>query len=264
MKLKQSEFDIFRKILFDEAGINLDNSKLSLVQNRLYTRMLHHKIKSFSEYLKIITFEHKEKIQMINQITTNETYFFREKQHFDFLESIVKNVNQYDKFRVWSAASSVGAEAYSISMILNEHLNTHQWDILGTDINTEVIKKAKRALYDEPWLEKVPTNYKQKYCLKGKGRFKGKFLIDKKLSSNVTFETNNLTIPNNAYGLFDIVFLRNILIYFNSQTKQNVIDNVLLNLKIGGYIIISLTENLEELKVKNLQKISSSIYRRVS
>lgn len=263
MKLNQTEYQLFQKLIFNEIGISLDNNKLNLVQSRLYSRMLHHKIKSFSHYLKIVNENHKEKIQMINLITTNETYFFRESKHFEFLEHLAKKakVNQY--YRVWSAASSIGAEAYSIGMVLNEYLNMNQWSVLGTDINTEVIAKAKRGLYLETWIDKIPHHYRKKYCLKGKGRYQGQFIIDRILQNNITFETNNLTIPNKDISTFDIVFLRNVLIYFDKLTKQKVLDNILNNLKIGGYFIISLTENLDGLDTKKFKKVESSIYQRV-
>ena len=242
MKLKLSEFNLFQKLIFDEIGISLSDSKITLVQSRLFSRLHHHKTKCFSSYLKIVKENHKEKIQMINLITTNETYFFRESKHFEFLASIARNLKVNQEFRVWSAAASVGAEAYSIAMVLDDILTMHQWEIVGSDINTEVIQKAKKGLYYESWIDKIPKDYKSKYCLKGKGRFEGQFIIDRKLLHNTHFYTNNLTVKNNTFGKFDIVFLRNVLIYFNTQTKQKVLDNVISNLKVGGYFIISLTE----------------------
>ncbi len=263
MKLNQIEYQLFQKLIFDEIGISLDNNKINLVQSRLYARMLHHKIKSFSHYLQIVTDDHKEKIQMINLITTNETYFFREDQHFEFLYNITKQIKINQEFRVWSAASSVGAEAYSIAMILDNYLTRSQWEVVGTDINTDVIEKAKKGLYSESWIEKIPAKYRTKYCLKGRGRFEGKFIIDRSLIKNVHFSTNNLTISNKSLGNFDIIFLRNVLLYFNQLTKQQVLDNILDNLKMGGYFIISLTENLDELDTSRLEKVKSSIYKRI-
>jgi chemotaxis protein methyltransferase CheR len=167
-------------------------------------------------------------------------------------------------FRVWSAASSVGAEAYTIAMILDNYLTKHQWEIIGTDINTDVIKKAKMGLYPEAWIDKIPANYKSQYCLKGKGKYEGQFLIDRKLSKNMRFDINNLTILNLSFGMFDVIFLRNVLIYFNSEIKQKVVDNLLKCLNIGGYFIISLTENLNGLDTRKLKKIQSSIYQRIA
>jgi len=270
MNLSRIEFNNFQKLILDEIGISLDDSKQELVQSRLYSRMLYYKMSSFSDYLKLVVKDPQEKTQMINQITTNETYFFREHQHFDFLSSIVRQLPQNPTttinkaFRVWSAASSVGAEAYSIAITLDGILNFNQWQIIATDINTEVIEKAKKGLYAESWLDKIPAEFKSKYCLKGKGKFAGKFLIDRKFSSNIRFDTNNLIIRNFRFGDFDIIFLRNVLIYFNTKTKQQVLNNALVNLKIGGYLIISLTENLDGLDTKYLKKHQSSIYQKIA
>lgn len=263
MKINQAEYQLFQKLIFDEIGITLDKNKITLVQSRLYTRLNHHKINSFSHYLKIVKTDHKEKIEMINLITTNETYFFREEKHFEFLYNIIKQVKINQEFRVWSAASSVGAEAYSIAMVLDNYLTRNQWEVIGTDINTEVIQKAKQGLYPESWIDKIPTKYKTKYCLKGRGRFEGEFIIDRDLIKNVHFCTNNLTISNKTLEKFDIIFLRNVLLYFNQTTKQQVLNNILDNLKMGGYFIISLTENLDNLNIKNLQKHQSSIYQKI-
>ena len=200
---------------------------------------------------------------MINLITTNETYFFREHQHFDFLTSLVKKLDKSMEFRVWSAASSIGAEAYSIAMVLDDNLGENQWQIIGSDINTDVIKKAKQGLYNESLVDNIPLDYKTKYCLKGKEKYEGKFIIDQKLKKNVTFYINNLSIQNNNFGLFDIIFLRNVLIYFSLSTRQKVLDNILKHLKPNGYLIISLTENLDGLDTRNLIKNRNSIYQKI-
>jgi len=264
MILTKVDFHSFKVIIFHEIGMDLDDNKLNLVQSRLYSRIIHYQLESFRSYLNIIKTDYKEMQIMVNLITTNETYFFRETQHFDFISSIIKKMKKNEFFRIWSAASSVGAEAYSIAMILDDLLNINQWDVIASDINTQVIKNAKQGLYCESWIDKIPLAYKTKYCLKGKGRFEGKFIIDRKLSNKISFKTNNLTILNTKFGKFNIIFLRNILIYFNLEIKQKVLNNVLSNLNIGGYLIISLTENLEELDTKCLKKYQNSIYKKVS
>ncbi len=226
--------------------------------------MLHHNTTSFSHYITIIKKDYSEKVKMLNLLTTNETYFFRESKHFDFLSSLVSQAKINQKFRVWSAASSVGAEAYSIAMTLDHGLNLDQWQVLGSDINCDVIKKAKRALYCESWVDKIPQHHKSKYCLRGGGKHTGQFTIDSRLKNNVDFEVNNLTVANSSFGHFDVIFLRNVLIYFNIKTRQHVLNNVLKNLKVGGYFIISLTENLDGLDTRNLIKHQSSIFKKVA
>jgi chemotaxis protein methyltransferase CheR len=262
--LNDKEFKVFQKIIFDETGISLSDSKKMLVQSRLLKRIAFYKMNSFVDYLRYIQINKKEKIEMINQITTNETYFFRELKHFEFIENLAKNRGISETLRVWSAASSVGAEAYSLAMVVDEYLRKDQWEIVGTDINTEVIKKARIGLYPESWVKKIPLKYRQKYCLKGKGNYEGEFLVDRKLITNIKFEKGNLLVKQEGIGKFDVIFLRNVLIYFNDEVKKQVIYNVLSNLKVGGYFIISLTEHLKNLNIKELVQVDSSIYQKVS
>jgi len=260
MRLEQASFEQIKKLLLDECGLNLDKNKFNLVRNRLYERMSFYKIRDFSKYIKILEQSNNEKKIMINRLTTNETYFFREKKHFDFLKEITFKYKNNEPFRVWSAASSIGSEAYSIAMILNEQISAKNWEVLGTDINNEVIKIAKVGLYDEGLIEKIPLNFRQKYCLKGKGKYKGKFLIDKKVLSKVKFLTHNLLDVNLNFGKFNVIFIRNVLIYFDKKTQIKVIKNLLKNLKKDGFLITSLTEHISSLNIKELKKINSSIY----
>jgi len=260
MNLNTVEFDKFRTIIFDEIGIVLDDTKISLLQNRLYSRLTFYKIENFTDYLQIVRQDKNEKTQMFNHITTNETYFFREHQHFDFLNAQIQEQSIKKEFNVWSAASSVGAEAYSIAMLLDDTLHKNQWRVLGSDINTNVIETAKEGLYKESWIDKIPDEYRIKYCLKGKRKFDGKFIIDRKLQNNVKFTRHNLLNEDHSLGLFDVIFLRNVLIYFDAQTKFRVLSNILSNLKVGGYLVIGLTESLENIKIENLKKYQSSIY----
>mgnify|MGYP000005108862 CR=1 FL=1 len=261
IELSQDVYKVYQKLIFSETGISLDNSKISLVQSRLYRRILHYNLTSYADYLRVIQIDNKEKMEMLNLITTNETYFFREESHFNFLIKHLEHTKN-TKLRVWSAASSVGAEAYTLAMILDNYLAKEDWEVIGSDINSEVVKKARTGLYPLGWLDKIPIEYRKLYCLKGKGKFENQFLINRTLARNLTFTTNNLMIPNQVFGVFDIIFLRNVLIYFNEDTKRSVVNNVLKNLKPNGYLIISLTESLQNLKMKSLVQVSSSIYQK--
>jgi chemotaxis protein methyltransferase CheR len=261
MILSESEYTLIQKIIFEEAGITLDESKTSLVQNRLFKRMSFYNFTKFNDYIRIVQFNRDERIEMINQITTNETYFFREMLHFDFLLSLAKQYNSSQPFRVWSAAASVGAEAYSIAMALQSVLGQN-YHVLGTDINTQVVQKARLGLYPESWVEKVPMEYRSKYCLKGKATYAGQFLISPSIIEHVTFQEGNLLKDQKELGMFDIIFLRNVLIYFNETTREIVVRNVLKNLKPGGYLIISLTESIKNLPISELTQTDASIYQK--
>ena len=262
--LNDNEFIIVQKLIFREVGIELQSTKKLLVQSRLLIRLLYYGFTSYLDYIRLIQINSTERIEMINLITTNETYFFREIQHFNYLQKIIIPQHPFkQKLRLWSAASSVGAEAYSAAMILDSSMAKNDWEIIGSDINTEVIKKARVGLYPESWVSKIPIEFRKKYCLKGRGRHEGQFLIDRNIVQNMDFNVGNLLKHNTSVGQFDVIFLRNVLIYFDNDTKQIVVDNVLKNLKIGGYFFISLTENLNMLNTPFLEVVDTSIYKKI-
>ncbi|MFA6195498.1 MAG: protein-glutamate O-methyltransferase CheR [Sulfurimonas sp.] len=261
--LSDSEFALIQKLIFKNVGITLDESKKSLVKNRLIKRLNFYGLSKFSDYLRIAQFNRDEASEMVNQITTNETYFFREQLHFDFLQRIVEQVKTNEELRVWSAAASLGAEAYSIAMVLDSILGASRYEVFATDINTEVIQIAKRGCYPLPWADKISNLYKQNYCLKGKNQYDKQFLISHDLQKNVHFSQANLLEVQSGIGRFDIIFLRNVLIYFNDEIKALVVDNVIKNLKQNGYLIISLTENLRNINNKMLKQVDTSIYQKV-
>ena len=262
--LSSSDYVAFKSLVFKEIGIELGDSKQSLVQTRLLKRVMHHKLDSYGAYLELVKKDSVEKNEMMNLITTNETYFFREQAHFDFLSKELKSYEKSEKYRIWSAAASAGAEAYSIAMLCDSFLPKAKWEIIGTDINSDVIKKARMGLYPEKWVDKIPVNLRKKYCLKGKGRHEGQFLVDRSLSKNMHFSVNNLMLVNREVGAFNMIFLRNVLIYFDEATKKKVVENVMNNLKVGGYLIISLTESLHNIEIKNLKQLNSSIYQKIA
>jgi len=259
--LTDEEFFNFKRLVFHEVGINLDLSKKSLVQNRLLKRLRHYEIDSFLDYFRLVQIMPEEKEVMLNLITTNETYFFREDEHFEILRKIAINHPKDKIFRFWSAASSFGAEAYSVAMVLHDIFGSG-FEVLGTDVNSEVIKKAKNAIFPISMVENIPDIFKKRYCLKGKGEFHGKFVITDELKKQVNFNVYNLLNETNSFGMFDVIFLRNVLFYFDDETKIRIINNILKNLKVGGYLFVSLTENLSFLNIENLDKIEGSVYQR--
>jgi len=262
--LQENEFSTIQKLVFREVGIDLQPSKKLLVQSRLLKRLLFYKFKSYLEYIRLVQINSQERIEMLNLITTNETYFFREIDHFEYLQKvIIPNHPFKKKFRFWSAAASVGAEAYSVAMLLDKTMARDDWEIVGTDINTEVIKKARIGLYPEKWSDKIPAELKKEYCLKGRGRHEGQFIIDRGLVENMEFNIGNLMKFNPDVGRFDVIFLRNVLIYFDDETKQLVVDNVLRNLNVGGYFVISLTENLNMINTPSLESVATSVYKKI-
>ena len=149
-------------------------------------------------------------------------------------------------------------------MVLDHLVGSSSYEVVGTDINTEVLKIAKAGFYPLPWADKISNLYKQTYCLKGKNQYDKQFLIDPKLQENVSFSHANLLDVQSKLGIFDIIFLRNVLIYFNDDVKALVVENVIKNLHVGGYLIISLTENLRSISNKMLKQVDTSVYQKVA
>jgi len=253
--LSLNDFNLFHDLILKETGISLSKNKKNLLQNKIRERMKIKKIKTFKDYYRHILQNNEERAYVINFATTNETYFFREKKHLDMFKKIVKDM---PKVRIWSAAASVGAEAYTLAMILKEMGKS--FEILATDINCEVISKADRGIYPIHWTKNIPIDILRKYCLKGKNEYNGWFMIGNAIKKNIQFKTANLLEPHKEFGLFDIIFLKNVLIYFDDNIKKKVVENVLHNLKDGGYLFISVTENIAHLNIPNLHKIDSSVY----
>jgi chemotaxis protein methyltransferase CheR len=265
--INDAEFKRFSGLIYDIAGITLTDAKKVLLTGRLSKRLTALGLGNYTQYFKYVTDgAHDEELQfMVDLLTTNETYFFREPQHFDFLKQIVPSaLKQGHMYRVWSAAASNGAEAYTIAMILADKLGVDgAWEILGTDISNSMLEQARSGHYRIAEAEKIPREYLKKYCLKGKGAQEGTFLIDKKLRQHVSFEQLNLNVEGmKKIGDFDVIFLRNVLIYFDIPTKQRVVANLIPCLKNDGYFIVGHAESLNGI-TDALKSVEPTIYRRL-
>ena len=256
------EFAQFQRFIFDAAGITLPDSKQALVSGRLTKRLEAHHLETFTEYLRLLSSgQHGDEVQKaVDLLTTNETYFFRETKHFDFLrQQVLAARGQSRPFRVWSAASSSGEEAYSIAMVLADCLGDAPWEVLGTDISTRVLEGAALALYSMERARHIPPAYLRRFCLKGHDQYDGSLLIDRSLRSRVSFRQVNLNTSLPQLGQFDIVFLRNVMIYFNDETKRQVVARVLSALKPGGFFCIGHSESLNDLSTA-VRPLAPSIY----
>ncbi|WP_338477372.1 protein-glutamate O-methyltransferase CheR [Pseudomonas trivialis] len=262
--LDDREFGQFQSWLYRAAGINLSPAKKALVAGRLFKRLKHYELESYGEYFKLImSDQRKGELQVaLDLLTTNETYFFREPKHFDFLrQQVLPKAAPGKLFRVWSAASSSGEEPYSLAMTLAEGLGTTPWEVIGSDISTQVLAKARSGHYAMERAGTLPQPLLSKYCLKGIGRQEGTFLIDKRLRSRVNFVQVNLNEPLPGLGEFDVIFLRNVMIYFDQQTKSQVVARLLPLLRPGGHFIISHSESLNGVN-DTLKLVAPSIYRK--
>jgi chemotaxis protein methyltransferase CheR len=266
MQLTDQEFEFLRKLLYEAAGINLSAEKKALVVGRLTRRIEKLGLTSYGEYFRRIAGVHDpaERQWALDALTTNETFFFREPPHFAYLsEQILPKLAPNAPFRVWSAASSSGEEAYSIAMLLSERLGRRPWEIIGSDLSTKVLDIARRGQYPMERAEKIPKPYLHNYCLKGTGDQEGTFLIDPALRKRVSFQQANLMGPLPQVGQFDVIFLRNVLIYFDLPTKRRVVDNLLPYIKPDGYFFSGHSESLTGL-VDGLLPIKPAIYRKAA
>jgi chemotaxis protein methyltransferase CheR len=246
------------------SGITLKFNDKQLVLSRLTRRLKVNQIGSFHEYISLLETSANltERTAFIDALTTNETYFFREPNHFDFLtKQLVPEVAKLSgKVRIWSAAASQGQEAYSIAMTLASCLTYKPWEVFGSDINQQVLSVASKGIYPLERLSLIPDEFLKKYCLQGSGPMAGLMAISSELKQRVSFDSVNLNDPLPvALGKFDAIFLRNVLIYFDKNTQHNIVRNVLSFLKPGGYFFIGTSEYLDT-DALNLIQVKKSVY----
>ena len=262
--LQKHEFLWIKDYLYKETGIALNDNKQALISGRLEKRLRHYGFSSYSEYFHLLgkpQFEH-ETLMAIDLLTTNETYFFREPQQFDFLTThFLRTHPPSQPLRFWSAASSSGEEAYTLALTVSQFSKFSQWEIIGTDISTRMLEKARQGLYTMSAADKIPSPLLKQYCLKGRDEYEGFFLINSTLRRRVKFMYANLNDELPKLGLFNVIFLRNVMIYFDMPTKQRLIDRIQHHLRPGGYFIISHSESLNGINSK-LQMVSPSIYQK--
>lgn len=266
MTLTDKEFDFLKKLLYQAVGINLTAEKKALVMGRLAKRIKDLGLASYGDYFRLIGEGHDpaERQWAFNALTTNETFFFRETPHFAYLtEKILSAHPRGEPFRVWSAASSTGEEAYSIAMVLAERLGKGQWEIVASDLSTKVLDQARRGVYPMARAEKIPGPYLRNFCLKGVGPQEGSFLIEPWLRQRVRFLQVNLIEQIPEVGIFDLIFLRNVLIYFDPPTKRRVVANLLPHLKPGGHFFSGHSESLTGM-VEGLSPVQPAVYRKPS
>lgn len=264
IELDDREFACFQRFIYDAAGISLSPAKKTLVSGRLSRRIEARQLCSFGEYFDLlIRGEDPDEVQMaVDLLTTNETYFFREAAHFDQLRELaVAARGRPEVFRVWSAASSSGEEAYSIAMVLDDALGSTGWEIVGTDISSRVLQAAAVGHYTMERARNVPPAFLKRYCLKGTGSQAGTLLVVRQLRERVRFLHANLVRELPQIGLFDAIFLRNVMIYFDHETKCRVAERVLARLKPGGHFYVGHAETLNDVSGM-VTTLGPSVYRK--
>lgn len=263
--LGDQEFAQFRDLIYRIAGISMSPAKKQLVCSRLAKRLKHHNFLSYGDYFRLITSPAgKAELQTaVDSLTTNETHFFREPKHFDFLRRQVIPARRTGRgLRIWSAACSSGEEPYSIAMLLDESLGKEPWEVVASDISTHVLEKARHGLYPAERIPEIPKHYLSRYCLKGVGEHHGTMLIEPSLRERVRFMPHNLLDTPAKLGEFDVIFLRNVMIYFDQDTKRQVVAKLLPLLRPGGYFLIGHSESLNGV-TEDVRLVMPAVYRKL-
>lgn len=247
LALQDDAFKRIASLMYDAIGIAFGENKRHLVSSRLAPRIQRLGIPSYEAYLSMITGDPQgEEMQVaIDLLTTNETYFFREPAHFELLERELRQ-RRPQSVEVWSAACSFGDEAFSIAMLLDDLQRTghvgETWSVLGTDVSDRVLRRASAAVFPEERLRAVSRERLRRHCLRGEGDSAGLVSIAGPIRERVRFGWTNLCRPVDTLGPFDVVFLRNVLIYFDQDTKREVVDRVVSRLRPGGLFFVGTAE----------------------
>jgi chemotaxis protein methyltransferase CheR len=270
-KLSDEEFKKLSEFIYVEYGIRMPPVKKIMLQSRLQKRLRELSITSFKEYVNYVFSKEgqdNEVIHMIDVVSTNKTDFFREPIHFDFLANNIVpefiDANQGKRpMKIWSAGCSSGEEPYTIAIILSEcmeKLRPFDFTILGTDISSRILNTAFEAIYKENRAEEIPLNYKRKYFLKSKDRTNPTVRIISELRNKTSFaRLNFMDSSYNINDTFDVIFCRNVLIYFDRDAQEKVINKLCTKLKPGGHFFLGHSESITSMKVP-LKQIKPTIF----
>ena len=257
--LSLQELKKFSQIIYQETGIRITSHKLELVQNRLGQRLHQLNLRSFRAYYDFLNTHWAQELpHFIETITTNETYFFRCPWHFAFLTQQIFPQLPESNVDIWSAASSSGEEPYSLAIALLERLpgaESRKMRVFASDIDRKILKKASEGIYSDYALRFVQPAHLKKYFT---ALNNGKFQVIPKLRQMILLGQHNLQVPF-PKGKMDIVFCRNVLIYFDEQSKIQVFQNLLDALKMGGYLFLGESEIIPNLPAIKRVKASVAI-----
>lgn len=254
-ELNDKDFSLFSRLVYEKCGIHLHEGKKELVRSRLSKRLRELRLPGFSHYLKLLKAPDAEDelVHMLDAISTNLTSFFREKRHFEFLEtegltSIRERMQREERrdLHVWSAGCSSGEEPYSLAMCLQEAQRSGRFQlrILATDLSTRVLETAQAGVYPHSRVADLPQDLVHRYFLKGKGRMQGRVRICPEIRDLVTFRRFNLMDVFPSSLSFDVIFCRNVMIYFDKPTQELLVGKFFNVLRPGGYLFIGHSESL--------------------
>jgi chemotaxis protein methyltransferase CheR len=268
--LQDGEFNLIKEIIHKESGIHLSDMKKALVQSRVMKRLRELKMWNYEDYCDYLANNYDtEIVNLINCITTNKTDFFREPRHFEFLKQTA--LPEFEcagksHIKIWSAGCSIGAEPYSIAMSVLEHFcgrTTPDVKILATDIDTQVLRKAELGIYNASEIECIDIEMLRRYFMRGTGENNGLFKIKDAPKKITSFRRLNLLDDKYPMGgRFDIIFCRNVIIYFDTESRNKLFEKFHSYLNEDGYLIMGHSETLTGL-TNRFSFIGNTIYRKV-
>jgi chemotaxis protein methyltransferase CheR len=263
------DFNWLRELAYQRMGITLSEAKRELVYSRLSRRLRQVGLDSFKDYCTLLQDgDEGEMINFTNAITTNLTAFFREAHHFEHMKTVVlpelfKKKSHARRLRIWSAGCSTGEEPYSIAMVVKESV-PRDWDvkILATDIDSNVLATAQQGIYNEDRVKGIQHHYLKRWFVKGKGSNAGVVRVSSELRDMITFQQLNLMEKWPIHGPLDIIFCRNVVIYFNKETQKNIFNRFADLIDMAGHLFIGHSESLHRV-TDRFELLGKTIYQRV-
>ena len=273
--MSDRDFSLFSELIQNVCGIKMPLAKKTMLEARLRKRMRVLGLGSFREYWNYVDSPQgkmSELVNMIDVVTTNKTDFFREPAHVEYLynealpELLARaGTGKYPGLRIWSAGCSTGKEAYTLAMILKEYSRNEgglDFSIHGTDISTKALESAARGIYNQEKAETIPVAYRQKYLLRSRDPEKQLIRVAPEIRSHVTFSRLNFLDENYGFDLpFDVIFCRNVIIYFDRENQQRILSRVCRNLVPGGYLFTGHSETLHGMTLP-IRPMAPSVYRK--
>ncbi|MES5098549.1 CheR family methyltransferase [Agrobacterium sp. BA1120] len=267
--LSSRDFRQLAEFIYNYCGIKMPDSKRSMLEGRLRKRLRATGCPSFSAYCDFL-FRHggmeTESVFLIDVVTTNKTDFFREPNHFDFMEQVAMPAlveKGHQRIRAWSAACSTGAEPYTMAMVMAEAVERKvisDYSILATDLSTDVLKKAHSGIYARDLVEPVPSDLARKYVMPARDKHRDEVRITPKLRSKVGFARLNLMNPSYDVGdPYQIIFCRNVLIYFDKKTQAHVLTQLCKCLMPGGYLLIGHSESVTGINLP-VKQVANTVF----